>query len=165
MRKLREDSHLPAENWKDWIWAMAPNNTKRVKNLRKRGRDQEGSVNSKIKDRLCEQHDNVSTLCGIYEWRITGNYAAAPRVVYVGSTCAPDSGPCTRMKNRILDYCKHGNHKRDLINEALSKGYELWVRFMPTGSQKKAEEKEKDLLKKYDYAWNKRNYGNIRDIL
>ena len=32
------------------------------------------------------------------------------------------------LKGRIFEYHTNGSHKRDLINDALSRGYELWVR-------------------------------------
>ena len=143
---------------------MAPENTERVRNLKTRLNHQ-GYRNTNIADELCEENDNVARLCGIYEWRATRSYGSDPTVVYVGSTCARNGGPCTRMKNRIVSYCKDGNHKSDLINAALSRGYELWVRFMPTGSEKEARKMEDALLEKYDYAWNEKKNGKIRNIL
>ena len=91
-------------------------------------------------------------------------------MVYVGSTCPrkKDDGVCLRLKSRIIGYCKYGNHKDILINDALSRGYELWVRYKEAGSVKEAQEWENDLLGKYDYAWNQRCNGGkhgIRDIL
>lgn len=54
------------------------------------------------------------------------------------------------------------------MNEALLKGFELWVRVKPTRGRDKlfAEELENQLLASYNYPWNKRNNGNrIRNIL
>ena len=73
------------------------------------------------------------------------------------------------MPTRILVYCRDGSHNKHLINDALDKGYELWVRFKFTGNTKRgAEEEENDLLDKYDYAWNERRNGGtngLRQIL
>ena len=71
------------------------------------------------------------------------------------------------MSERIREYCVNGSHKRDLINDALKKGYELWVRVKPTGinARAAAERAENALLAKYDYVWNIRNNGAARSIL
>ena len=162
--RLREDSHLPAEGWTNWIWAMAPENTTRVKNLARRGEDQEGYKNAKIVNELCGEHGDADRLCGIYEWRATRPFGSDPTVVYVGSTCARNGGSCTKMKNRIVSYCTHGNHKTTLINEALQKGYELWVRFKPAVDEQEARDMENALLDTYNYAWNIRQNAK-RNIL
>ena len=51
--------------------------------------------------------------------------------------------------------------KKDLINDALGRGYELWVRVkMSTATYDcdlDAERMENELLAKYNYAWNIRN--------
>ena len=53
-------------------------------------------------------------------------------------------------------YCKNGSHKQDLINNALSKGYELWVRVKivegRNPSRENAEAMENALFNRYDYA-------------
>ena len=72
------------------------------------------------------------------------------------------------MRDRILDYCDDGSHKSAIINRALQRGYELWVRVKTSGrSRKDAENMENELLRKYNYAWNLRNNGKtrIRQIL
>ena len=108
--------------------------------------------------------------CGIYEWQARrprrGIRSANLKVVYVGSTCTGKPGS---LKARILEYCTNGSHKSENINDALQKGYELWVRVEKNGpssdrSTTTAENRENELLKKYDYAWNVRNNA-IRDIL
>lgn len=91
-------------------------------------------------------------------------------MVYVGSTCPrkKDGGVCLRLKSRIIRYCRYGNHREVLINDALSQGYELWVRYKEAGSAEEAQEWENNLLDKYDYAWNERRNGGKkgkRDIL
>ena len=58
-------------------------------------------------------------------------------------------------------------HKGTLINDALARGYELWVRVKIAESdepRKYAEEMQNELLAQYNYAWNIRNNA-IRDLL
>ena len=70
------------------------------------------------------------------------------------------------LRAKILEYCNNGSHKEALINEALEKGYELWVRVKTSNqSRVSAEQMENELLETYDYAWNVRNNDAIRDIL
>ena len=86
-------------------------------------------------------------------------------VVYVGSTCRVKPGA---LRERIQSYCRDGSHKEDLINDALLRGYELWVRVKPIRANHKliAEWMENKLFSEYNYAWNKRNNGNrVRNIL
>lgn len=61
---------------------------------------------------------------------------------------------------------------KDLINEALERGYEFWVRVkIVTGCHpykedaEVAEDMENKLLDRYDYAWNVRRNGRVRNIL
>ena len=70
---------------------------------------------------------NLPELCGIYEWPAI-RQDQPNRVVYVGSTCTY-CGHYEPLQSRILVYCSHGNHKADLINDALTKGYTLGVRY------------------------------------
>ena len=130
-----------------------------------RGPGQPGYMWSNIRTVLNE----VAGFCGIYEIQVRGTLPSQLQsaVVYVGSTCPrqADGGQCRRLKNRIINYCRHGNHKIDLINYALSRGYELWVRYKQAGSPGEAQAWENTLLAMYDYAWNVRNNGNIRAVL
>lgn len=160
--RFRETSHLEKLDWSKWIWAMAPEDTPRVENLEKRGEGHVGFKNKKLAVQLAEENPRIGALCGIYEWKVTGDGEVSPRVVYVGSTCANRQGQ--RMENRIVGYTQHGNHKRDLINDALRKGCELWVRFKPTRDEDEAMKEEDKLLSRYNYAWNIRNNG-LRPIL
>ena len=136
--------------------AMVP---KTIRGSVKRGPDQVGYKWSKIADAL----GAVGRLCGIYEWRATRG-DQPNRVVYAGSTCARDNG-CSRLRSRILDYCSDGNHKADLINDALKKGYTLEVRYKEAANVDDARKMENQLLDKYDYAWNITNNGSVRKIL
>ena len=67
------------------------------------------------------------------------------------------------LQSRILVYCSHGNHKETQINDALTKGYTLEVRYnLQAWNEPKARKLENDLLDMYDYAWNeRRNGGNL----
>ena len=143
--------------WSQWMRAMVPISSRFTEN---RGPGQVGYMWSNIRNEL----NGVVGLCGIYEFQVNGGTQSA--VVYVGSTCPrqADSGQCRRLKNRIINYCRHGNHKADLINYALSSGYELWVRYKQAGSPEEAQAWENALLAMYDYAWNVRNNGNIRVV-
>ena len=125
-----------------------------------RGPGQPGYMWSNIRNEL----DKVAGLCGIYEFQVRGGTQSA--VVYVGSTCprGADRGLCRRLNSRIINYCKYGNHKEDLINDALSRGYELWVRYKQARSAEEAQAWENTLLAMYDYSWNVRNNGNIRAV-
>lgn len=155
----RERNSLPRKGWSVWIRAMVPPYYTIIsKNLQPWGRNQVGFISSSIRKAL----PLLSRHCGIYEWGVKRPLLGVTkiRVVYVGSTGA--------LRGRIQRYCRDGSHKEDLINAALLKGYELWVRVKPTRCNSKliAEIMEIKLLAKYNYAWNKRDNGNsIRHIL
>ena len=132
---------------------MVPPDSNR-KNLEPRGPGQVGYISSSIETAL----GNPAELCGIYEWRAKGTGRNQPNyIVYVGSTCVCRKPQ--KLRSRIILYCKYGNHKKDLINWALEGGYELWVRVKLASSERTAQSMENDLLRKYDYAWNKRRNG------
>ena len=154
--RLRENSRLEGEQrrgWSKWKRAMAPPDSN-AKNLEPRGPRQVGYMFSSIETAL----GNLAELCGIYEWMAMGTRPGQPNiVVYVGSTCVRRRPQ--KLMSRIIRYCKYGNHKKDLINEALTRGYELWVRVKPAASEREAQGMENALLRDYDYAWNKRQNG------
>lgn len=162
-RKLRErilGGHRLTAGWSDWEKALVPLDD----DLEHRGKPKQvGLMCSSIKDAFpCE-----AECCGIYEWKAVGTFHGQPdHVVYIGSTCRSKPGA---LRHRILEYCTNGSHNKELINEALNRGYELWVRvkivneWLP--SKEDAEDMENDLLDRYDYAWNVRNNGRIRDVL
>lgn len=164
-RQFREDSHLPKEGWSSWVKAMVPLDPglEHRRGLEHRGGpDQVGLICSSIRDAF----SNQARHCGIYEWRAKGTKDRQPNhVVYLGSTCR---GKVGALRARILEYCTNGSHKRDLINDVLRGGYELWVRVKIAGGRnprEKAENMENELLAKYDYAWNIRDNGERRNIL
>lgn len=128
-----------------------------------RGRNQAGLICSRIRSAF----PDLARHCGIYEWRAKGTLRGQPNhVVYLKSTCTVKPGALT---GRILQYCTNGSYKQDLINDALGKGYELWVRVKivegRNPSRENAEAMENALLNRYDYAWNTRINGQIRYIL
>ena len=159
-KPFRENNNLvPFQSQGSWSQlrrAMVPTRSGYTEN---RGPGQPGYMWSNIRNEL----NGVAGFYGIYEFQVRGTQSA---VVYVGTTCprGADGGVCCRLKNRIINYCRHGNHKADLINYALSSGYELWVRYKQAGSPEEAQVWENALLTMYDYAWNVRNNGNIRVV-
>jgi len=158
---LREKSNLQppqSQGSSDWKKAMIPVATNGY--TQNRGNNQEGFIWKHILEKGAIPKD----LCGIYEWR-TIRQDQPNRVVYVGSTCTRGRrGPFRRLQNRILGYCRTGNHKNALINDALKRGYTLEVRYKVADDEEDAKTQENDLLAKYNYAWNIRNNG-LRDIL
>ena len=165
-RKLREHSHLPIIGWSDWVRAMVPwvpVVSVLPVGFEPREPNQTGLICSSIKSAF----PDLFRHCGIYEWRAKGTLPHQPNhVVYLGSTCRSKPGA---LRGRILEYCTNGSHKRVFINDALSRGYELWVRVKivegNNPSRENAEAMENALLNKYDYAWNTRINGQIRKIL
>ena len=156
----RESSHLPVARWSDWERAMVPPKTAGYTcNLEPREPNQLGSICSSIRNAFPDQAQRR----GIYEWQAKGTLAGQPNhVVYVGSTCKCKPGS---LRSRILEYCTNGSHKDDLINDALSRGYELWVRVKSARDRETAEDLENELLDHYNYAWNVRGNGGLRRIL
>ena len=69
------------------------------------------------------------------------------------------------LRDRVQEYCRNGSHKADLINDALTSGYELWFRVKSAPDRQTAEDLENELLDRYDYAWNVRRNGEFRRIL
>ena len=155
----RETSNLTAElsrDWGEWVKAMVPPND-RGRNLERRGGDQVGFICTQIRTAFPE-------CCGIYEWRATRTLRRRSHyVVYVGSTCRAKRGG---LRKRINEYCTNGSHKENIINDALRRGYQLWVRVKTSRRKTKedAENMENELLERYNYAWNVRN-NTIRNIL
>ena len=159
-KPLRENSHVPTEGWSGWKRAMVPRQIE-GHNLQPRGENQFGFICSSIRNAFPDQAKH----CGVYEWQARKS-GQPNRVVYVGSTCRGKEGA---LRDRILEYCRNGSHKKDLINDALDEEYELWVRVkisQPSQNCKAdAEKMENELLAKYNYAWNIRNNGEVRSIL
>ena len=163
-RKKREGSHLPREGWSEWKSALAPKDNKRNA-VMKRGRNHKGFILKNFaKPKNSREMDKH---CGIYELRAVGTKPNQPNpVVYLGSTCPQGSRSGAKLGSRIRGYCSHGNHIAELINNALERGYGLQVRSKKAKNQEDARKQEAKLLKKYNYAWNKRsNGGRSRSVL
>lgn len=156
---LRENSHVPTEGWSGWKRAIVPPQTE-SHNRQPRKQNQVGYICSSIRNAFPDEAEHS----GIYEWQARRSDEPS-RVVYVGSTCRGKAGA---LRNRILEYCRNGSHKEDLINDALRRGYELWVRVKVSQAlddcKADAERMENELLAKYNHAWNIRNNA-VRSIL
>ena len=173
-RRHREDARLDTEGWSRWVRGIVPEKNGRVvgrhrQHFERRSDDQQGLLCTNIREALPDEMSE----CGIYEWQARrprrGTRAGHRNVVYVGSTCRAKPGA---LRDRILEYCVSGSHKSENINDALQRGYELWVRVKTSGrssdhSREAAGNMENKLLERYDYAWNFRNNGKrrIRQIL
>ena len=160
-RRAREDS-LETRSWSNWKLAMVPWIPDLPEGFEQRGPNQVGLIRSSIRDAF----PRLARRCEFYEWQAR-RVDQPDRVVYVGSTCPGKAGG---LRKRILEYCRNGSHIKDLINGALHKGYELWVRVQvverryPDGKED-AQELENAFLDCYDYAWNKIRNGDRRGIL
>ena len=144
-RPLRETREPPCE-WSHWEVAMIP---QPHENFRER-KDNVGYRRKGI------GNDLIPDECLIYEWQAR-RAGQTDRVVYVGSTCQKKN---ESLVDRIREeYCIEGSWKRDLINDALNRGYELWFRYIlaETRGVACAEDHENSLLAQFDYAWNTRN--------
>ena len=162
-RRLRENVQPPKEGWFRWVKAMVPSQPL-GEDYETRGDGQKGLMRKNIRNVLPDEMKK----CVIYEWQARGTFVGEPGevVVYVGSTCRAKPGA---LRDRILEYCDDGSHKSAIMNKALQRGYELWVRVKTSGRnsdrcRKTAENMENELLQRYNYAWNVRNNA-IRDIL
>ena len=153
-KTFREDSRLhspQSENWSKWKTAMVPLYD-RI-NTVNRHQNQVGFIWKYILN-----DGNLPELCGIYEWRAI-RQDQPNRVVYVGSTCTRCGNSYEPLQSRILGYCSHGNHKEALINDALTKGYTLEVRYKQAWNELQARNLENELLDMFNYAWNERRNG------
>jgi hypothetical protein len=134
--------------WSEWYLMMSPDTDRR--DFERRTFPHEGS-RSLI---------NIPECCGIYEWKVKRNLRE--KVVYIGSSCRKANK--SSLRARISRYCTDGSHKCCLINPALIKGYELFVRYKMYDDIDTSEKAENNYLTKYDYAWNIRENGRIRDL-
>ena len=161
-RELRENARENAnltDGWSDWVRAIVPEEQVPTANAstdytKRNGR---GWFCENVQDCLGRDVNK----CGIYEWSLSKPWLKKKVVVYVGSTCRKKEGS---LHSRIREYCSNGSHKKELINEAVEERYELYVRIKVKGNKTQAQVAENRLLQKYDYAWNKRENGEIRKI-
>ena len=161
-RRFRE--HV---DWSDWKRIMAPG-TENSKLYTKRGLRQEGRYNRG------HLEDLRGKGCCIYEWCAVKR--KTKHVVYIGSTCMdkcqtccsnPNGGQCTcqdcSLHTRIQEYVKNGSHISDLINDALTRRFNLEVRYIQCKSIREARRLEDAYLSMYNYAWNKINNLSRRE--
>ena len=154
------DPLTPGWVWSNWVLAMTPDKHDNFKTRATKGYK---ITETELKHQFRNQTDRP---CGIYEWKARHTTTYEEYVVYIGSTCRGKEG---NFIGRICEYCTNGSHKSDFINSALSKGYELWVRYKGSGNntnacdsgRKSAEHDENSVLKRYDYAWNIRSVKEI----
>ena len=152
--------------WSNWVLAMTPG---QHGDFRQRSTREHVRSGYKISKDALERAFALSRRkfsCGIYEWKARSIRTNKEYVVYIGSTCRGKNG---NFVERIYEYCNNGSHKADYINDALQKGYQLWVRFKGSGddgiahdrNKARAEDDENTVLKYYDYAWNIRTAKQI----
>jgi len=151
--------------WSKWVLAMTPNSRRHFK-IRASG------AGYRIKKKaLKSKFRNQKYSCGIYEWKAKNTSTKEEYVAYIGSTCTSKRG---NFITRIYQYCSDGSHKFMHIDQALTKGYKLWVRFKGSGTRdgrrtkknkESAEDDENRVLKFYHYAWNIRSVKQIHRTL
>ena len=157
-------SPLLRHGWSDWVKAMVPHAAQQPQfsTQRPNGWKQESE---KILANAPGLYYDVGSGVGIYEWqaRKVENWNETRIALYIGSTS--NAHPGSSLRDRVKEYCTNGCHKADLINDALTKGYELWFRVKSAPNRQTAEDLENELLHCYDYAWNVRRNGELRHIL
>ena len=144
---IPDDVAVPVGEWSSWQKSMVPE--------RGLGRD----YKNRNKGHVGSYREGKSLpgdgACGIYEWQMVNpEVEEDSHIVYLGSSCNDGDAP---LRNRILEYCKNGSHKHKEINDALRKGYQLYVRHRQFQGHDEANDAENYLLGKYNYAWNEHN--------
>lgn len=157
-------SPLLRHGWSDWVKAMVPqaDQQPQFSTQRPNGWRQESK---EILATAPGLHYDVGCGYGIYEWqaRKVERWNETKIAVHIGSTS--NVHPESSLRERVKEYCTNGSHKADLINDALTKGYELWFRVKSAPDRQTAEDLENELLDRYDYAWNVRCNGELKHIL
>ena len=103
---------------------------------------------------LCD--GNLPELWGIYEWRaIPQDQPNRDRVVFVGCICCGHYEP---LRSRIIGHCSLGNHRVAVINDALTKGYTLEVRYKQAGN-------DVWLRLEWEAQWRKTWYKTIANLI
>ena len=165
-RRRREDYDLDgfeAEGWTPWAIVMRPQPTHTYE---PRDDGHEGFYRPSWA--RGQEMDEAVNQCGIYELKIMGPEEKRSDVVYVGCTCRCAGN--NSLEQRIDEYLHHGSHKHEQIDEALRRDYTIHVRVKPCGRdymiarRALVQAMENILLTIYDYAWNARENGEIRDI-
>ena len=148
LRRIPVDVAVPNGSWSSWLRLMVRERDEGNLDYRNRNEGHEGLY----------IHENLprSGVCGIYEWKIVNLHDAHTFVAYLGSSCNDGPSP---LRNRILQYCRDGDHKHDLINYALRNNCELHVRYREYNNVQHAVNAEHYLLGWYNYAWNDQRNG------
>lgn len=81
-----------------------------------------------------------------YELIVAGVRGGNAQIVYVGET--------GNEKRRISDHARRNSHLRKLIDDALSKGWNLYYRSQSFASKNQAINLQNRLLSKNYYLWN-----------
>lgn len=167
VREGVNDRTFRVSGWSEWVLAMTPNERPEFPTQRS---NEAGRIGYRLKTikALREKFSfPIDQPCGIYEWKVVKGKDEGKEeyVVYIGCTCRNRQD--ASIIDRIWEYCLNGSHKKERINDALSKGYELWVRVKESGDhgavidtrRRAAEDDENKILLCYDYAWNQRSVG------
>ena len=142
--------------WSSWVLVMSPQKTGAC--LIARQRNNEGF---RIKEDTLIEKINSPGVCGVYELKIMKE--GTTLVVYMGCTCR--SSVENGFIARLMEYCKHGSHKKDYLNAALRDGYRVYVRYkqscnasdgVSVHTKRMAERDEDNVLKHIMYPWNLR---------
>ena len=156
-------SPLLRHGWSDWVKAMVPQAALQPQFSTQRP-NRWKQESEEILANAPGLYYDVGSGYGIYEWqaRKAESWKETKIVVYIGST---SNARLESLRDRVQEYCRNGSHKADLINDALTNGYELWFRVKSAPDRQTAEDLENELLDRYDYAWNVRRNGEFRRIL
>ena len=153
LRPIPANVAVPERVWSEWVKLMDPN-----RDVGGDYKNRNDGHNGSYRERRLPDDGE----CGIYEWKMVNPCDEEDTcVVYLGKSCSQTRAP---LRDRILQYCRDGGHKDELINHTLGEGYELHVRYRIFSSNCEAEKAEKYLLDHYNYAWNIRDNG-IREPL
>ena len=157
-------SPLLRHGWSDWVKAMVPQAAlqPQFSAQRPNGWRQESK---EILANAPGLYYDVGSGYGIYEWQARKVEKLNERkiVVYIGGTS--NVHPESSLRDTVKEYCNNGSHNAHLINDALTKGYELWFRVKSAPDRQTAEDLKNELLDRYDYAWNVGQNGELRRIL
>ena len=134
-----------------------------------------GSSRKKIGQKDKSVLEDIPWNCGVYELKVDNGDESY--VVYIGSTCRKSDnrkkcsckgdkyrchkGESCSLQLRITEYARNGSHKAELIDQAIEEGFSLYVRYCTSRNPRILENK---YLALYDYAWNERNNGQIRNV-
>lgn len=102
---------------------------------------------------LAQHAQSARTTPACYEMAVAKRgYGAHKTVVYGGAT--------VEEAQRNGQYFKNGSHKKELFDDAIANGYEIYVRVKPFATEQDAFVYEQQMLGTFDYAWNKKDQSN-----